>query len=313
MIKRLLPLALLAAWIPQAYAFPPCPLDPMEYGPPPGAATPVGTTSAAVAPWFQANYQFVGDPAIIGQIAPQRAGETTVDPDRAKCRDPIGLPVLNSNTSAGRLHLNPAYAPVSGFAVVDLPYLPAVATDGLAIEYRLHFKVDNGPLQDLDDWLDVAQLDFFHNGSAGMKYSEAISSIYRVRKTQRNHDHASIEIIESRAAPPGITIRPPLSDDVVAVIPLQNDQPDTAISLRWTQTATRRSDDNLLYDEYDIDVLFEVLDPNDQPLYARQLPGQWASLVSMGLLDYNIADIAAYEKGDAMEFRDMTLAAKRSK
>ena len=48
MIKRLVPFALLAAWIPQAQAFPPCPVQPMEYGPPLGEIA-VSNTAGAVA------------------------------------------------------------------------------------------------------------------------------------------------------------------------------------------------------------------------------------------------------------------------
>lgn len=317
MIKRLVPLALLAAWIPQAHAFPPCPLDPMEYGPPPGEAASAGdasvTTESGVRtpPWFKADYQFAGNPAILGLIAPQSADGTAIEAERAKCRDPNALPVLASHASSGILQLNPDYAPMSGFAVIDLPYLPHVATDGLDVQYRLRFTVDNKPLQDPEDWLDIAQLDFFRNGSAGMKYSQAVSTIYRVRKVQRNRSYASIEIIESRADISDISIRPPLTDRVVAVIPLPSDQPNSAIGLRWSQHATQLNDDDIVYDEFDIDGLFEVLGPNDQPLFSMQLPGQWASLVSMGLLDYNIEDISTYENGEVAELRNMTLGAKR--
>lgn len=313
MFKRIVPFVLLAACIPQAHAFPPCPVQPMEYGPPPeDAAASVAARSASdAAPWFKANYAFVGDPNVVGQIAPERAIDITVDPNTGKCRDRDALPVLNPHTSAGILQLDPAYAPAGGFGVIDLPYLPEVATDGLDISYRLRFTVDNDPLQDADDWLDVVQLDFFRNGSAGLKYSEAISSIYRVRKIQRNRSYAAIEIIESRAAVPGIDAKPVRNDRVVAVIPLPRDQQSTAISLRWTQSAKRRTGDSAVYDEYDIDVVFDVFDSSERVLYTAQLPGQWASMLSMGLLDYNIVDISMYENGQVMEFSNMTFAAKR--
>ena len=209
------------------------------------------------------------------------------------------------------LHLDPVYAPASGFGVIELPYLPEVATDGLDIEYRLRFRVDNQHLEDPDDWLDVAQLDFFRNGSAGLKYSEAITSIYRVRKTQRNRSHAAIEIIESRAAAPGVDAKPVLNDRLVATIPLQSDQTHTVISLRWIQTAKQSDSDSPLHGSYDIDSILDVLGANDQVLYTTQLPAQWASLLSMGLLDYNVADVAAYEKGPAIELSTMSFGAKR--
>lgn len=311
MIKRLVPLALLAAWIPQAQAFPPCPVDPMDYGSPLGEVAASGIAASAdddAEPWFKADYRFVGDPIVIGQIAPERAIEPAVDPHTGKCRDRDGLPVMNSHTSSGVLQLDPDYAPNSGFGVIDLPYLPEVATDGLQVEYRLRFTVDNDLLQAPTDWLDVVQLDFFRNGSAGAKYPQAVSSIYRVRKVRRN-SVASIEVIESRVASPSIVIRP--RDQVVAVIPLPGHQRETAMSLRWTQTATPPIDNGTGQDSYDIHVVFEVLGPIDEVLYTTQLPRQWASLLSMGLLDYNVADASEYEKNDAMEFSNVTLSATR--
>ncbi len=315
MIKRIVPLVLLAAWIPQAHAFPPCPLEPMEYGPPPdgvvlsATAGSVAAKSATdAAPWFRADYQFVGDPTVIDQIAPTRAVDIIADPTTGKCRDRDGLSALNSHVSPGTLHLNPRYAPRSGFGIIDLPYLPAVAADGLNVEYRLKFTVENVLLQNPADWLDVAQLDFFRNGSAGSKYELAVASVYRVRKIQNNDSHASIEIIESRATPGGIGSKPMIVDHVVATIPLRTGS-QTEIGLQWTQTARPRNEAQLVHDEYDIDVVFDVIGPDDRVLYTTPLPGQWASLVSMGLLDYNIGDASAYEKGHAIEFSNMTLSA----
>ncbi len=311
MIKRIVPFVLLAAWIPQAHAFPPCPLNPMEYGPAPKQSG--GSTAAASvtdgASWFKANYQFVGNPTIIGPIEPGRT--LAIDPNSGKCPDRDGLPVLDSHASMGMLQLDPDYAPASGFGVIELPYLPQVAADGLRIEYQWNFTVDNDLLRSPAHWLDVAQLDFFSNGSAGRKYTDAVSSVYRVRKTQRNRAYATIEIIESRAAPAGIATRPPLIDRVVAVIPLLDGQ-HTAMGLRWTQTAKRRVGEvgeSPIYAEYDIDVVLEVLSASSQVLYTTELPGQWASLLSMGLLDYNIGDASVYEKSNLMEFSNMTLSA----
>jgi len=310
MLKRIAPLMLLAAWIPQAHAFPPCPLPPMEYEPPSDAPTTLSfaaTSDIPTAPWFKARYQFVGDPFIIDQISSNDAADIGDNPSTGKCRDSDGLPILSSNVSPGVLELNPRYAPRSGFGIVELPYLPQVATHDLHVEYRLAFTVDNSRLQNASDWLDVVQLDFFHNGSAGMKYSKALSSVYRVRKTQSEAGDAALQIIESRGATSSVSSRPPVMDTVVAVIPLQNDG-KTPIGLRWTQNARQHSGAN---DEYAIDVVFEVLGPDNRVVYTAQLPEQWASTLSMGLLDYNVANASEYEKNDAMEFSNMTLSAER--
>lgn len=314
MIKRLVPLALVAAWIPQAYAFPPCPIEPMEYGPPPGE-TPVSSTARSVTgaaePWFKANYQFVGNPAIINRIAPQRAITPAIDPDTGKCRGSGAVPVLDAHTSTGVLQLNPTYAPISGFVLIDLPYLPVVAVHGLDVEYRLRFTVDNDHMQNPDDWLDVVQLDFMRNGSPDIEYQQAISSLYRVRKTQGHHSDARIEIIESNATAPGVYSKHEHTDQIVAIIPLPSDRPHTAISLRWTQIAKQHDIHDASYEKNEIDAVFEVLDASNQVLYSAQLPGQWASMLSMGLLDYNVTDISMYDNGQAIELSNMTLAAKR--
>lgn len=311
MIKRFASFALLAAWIPQAHAFPPCPVDPMEYGPPPEGYTVVNAARAAraatvTAAWFKANYEFVGDPTVIGQITPTRAIDLTVDPHTGKCRDRDSLPIPGAHLSAGSLHLDPSYAPRSGFGVIDLPSLPLVATHGLTVQYRLDFTVDNNLLLDAADWLDIAQLDFFRNGSADVKYPLSLASVYRVRKTQRNALYSTIEIIESHAMPAGSKAM--LADRVVAVIPLRGGR-ETSIAMRWTQAATQRTGDDMGRDAYDIETVLEVLGPGNDVLYATKLSEQWASLISMGLLDYNVADASLYEKTGAMELSNMTLSA----
>lgn len=320
MLKRIAPLMLLAAWIPQAHAFPPCPMPPMEYEPPsdaPAMLSSPTTSDITTAAWFKASYQFVGDPIIIDQISSNYAADIGDVPHTGKCRDSDGLPdrdglpILSSNASAGALHLNPRYAPRSGFGIVELPYLPQVATHDLQVEYRLAFTVDNSRLQTATDWMDVVQLDFFHNGSAGMKYSEAVSSVYRVRKTQSIGGDAALQIIESRGPTGGVSNRPPVMDTVVAVIPLQLQNGNKSpIELRWTQNARQRIGDTGINDEYDIHVVFEVLGPDDQVVYTAQLPQQWASMLSMGLLDYNVANASGY-KHDALEFSNMALSAQR--
>lgn len=301
MLKRIAALILLTAWIPQAHAFPPCPLPPMEYGSPgEGAALATG-----VEPWFKADYHFVGDSVIIAQIAPHASNGAPPLPG-GKCKDQYGLPMLASHSSVGTLRLNPRYAPRHGFGIVELPYLPQVTTNGMGVEYTLKFMVDNARLIESGEWADVAQLDFFHNGSAGQPYSQAVSSIYRVRKIQHGSENARIEVIESRALATGIQTRPPLIDQVVAVIPLpsQNSLP-TEMGLRWTQTAYRGGSI-----AYDIDGVLEVLGPGNAVLYTTQLPGQWASLLSMGLLDYNVINYGNYKQGDIIDFNNVTIGAK---
>jgi hypothetical protein len=312
MIKRILPLVLLAAWIPQAHAFPPCPLQPMELAPADSVAPQTPDTDAEL--WFKASYQLVGHPTVVDQID---SPTSPTSPSTGKCRDRDALPLPDTNTSAGTLQLNPVYAPKSGFGMVDLPYLPLVAVDGLRVEYRLRFAVENRVFVDQGDWVDLLQLDFFRSDSTETKYPNALSSVYRLRKAQRNNGFASIEVVESRDFPGDIDIKPPLIDRVVASIPLQNTSGQTVVALRWTQAAKGRAGDGTIqpafnppsFAGYDIDTTLEVLGPNDAVLYSVLLRGEWASTFSMGLLDYNVGDATAFAKSAGVELSDMSFTA----
>lgn len=284
MIKRFFPLALLLVWAPQALAFPPCPIGPVEL-------SPLGNTaqsSNAVDPWFQVSYVMVGNPDIIDQLK-------VVTDERSKCKDLVPIPL--GNTSDGAIMLSPAYAPSAGFGVISLPELPAIANDGLYLQYRLDFMIDNAALARTGDWIDVSQLEFAHD----RKQTGKVSAVYRVRKIQRGKGPATVEVIESRTdiGPP--YTKPPLFDHVVAEIPLMGDDGKTAIALRWTQHAQTAIDAEpvapiLLYA---VDSVLEVLGPDNHVLYSTSLPRQWADTLSMGLLDYNVPSDAEYGR----EFR----------
>ena len=139
MIKRLLPLVLMCAWTPAALAFPPCPRAPIQQLPLSQAVSAFGNTAA----WFQFSYYTQGAPGIV---------------EAGKCRDRIAVPA--SNASNGIIGLNPGSSPINGYGTVTLPEFPTVAVAGLNISYRLDFTVDNAPLLNTGDWMDVAELDF---------------------------------------------------------------------------------------------------------------------------------------------------------
>jgi hypothetical protein len=295
MIKRFFPLALLFAWAPTALAFPPCPIAPVDLD-------PLGQRSGTVEAWFQASYELFGNPNVIGQL------KNTNSP-RSKCRD--RLPVPDTNASPGAILLTPSFAPLSGFGVISLPEMPAVAEDRLSLQYRLDFTVDNALLANTGDWIDVAQLEFAHD----RKQAGSVSAVYRVRKIQYGKGPARLEVIESRMgiAPPNT--EPHLPDRIVAEIPLEVATGKTAIALRWTQFARVPLEAPAI--QYNIDSVLEVLvrgkdaeKPADYVLYTASLPRQWADTLWMGLLDYNVPDDSQYGSEFRLMVDDTQLSAK---
>ena len=295
MIKRLFPLALLLVWAPLALAFPPCPINPVEWLP----IGDSGQESNTVPPWFKVGYAMVGNQDIIDQLR-------AVRDEKSKCKDRV--PVPQANTSDGAIQLNPSYAPSSGFGVLSLPEFPALANDGLRLQYKLDFMIDNATLVHTGDWIDVSQLEFTHD----RKQAGKVSAVYRVRKIQRGKGPATVEVIEARAdiGPP--YTKPPLADRMVAEIPLMGDNGKTAIALRWTQHAHTAIDAQPVAPilMYAVDSVMEVLGPGDNVLYSTSLPRQWADTLSMGLLDYNVPSDKEYGSEFRLVVDDPELSAK---
>ncbi len=276
MIKRFFPLVLLFAWAQAALAFPPCPRFPIQQSSQAEAAATPGTPA-----WFQVSYFVDGAPYIVEELT---AG---------KCRDRIAVPT--SNTSNGIIALDPKYSPLNGIGTVVLPEFPTSAVNGLNLPYRLDFTIDNAPLLNSGDWMDVAELDFAQDRGLTAR-GWPLSSVYRVRKVQRG-SVPIVQVIESRTR--ADTSKPGPVDSVVAEMPLTGVGGNTAIALRWTQHAERLLESEPNAPEaplYFINSTLEVLGqlrqsmpdvkPNDV-MYLTALPRQWADALKMGLLDYN--------------------------
>jgi len=328
MFRRCFALALCLAWIPTAYAFPPCPLEPIDLIPVEGgASTPEGTTH----PWFTAYYSLVGDPTVIGEILP--AGDR---PDSGKCREDDGLPVPDSNLSFGDVTLTPNYAPRSGFGIVALPDLRTMNA-GLGVSYSLEFNVDTSLLAS-GDWFDVAQLEFQWAASDTSRYPDNLSSVYRVRKRQVDKSTLLLEIVEVRKAwNGGLYTRPPVFEEVVASIEMDRAAESTPIVLRWSQRnsplheevydpipgfeepvilTVASTEDGVLapstVSNANVDATLEVLGADGKAVYRRDMPGQWTSTLSMGLIDYNVGTTEAYVSGAGPLLTGMRLRAERS-
>lgn len=300
MIKRFLSLVLMLAWASPALAYPPCK--------PPTAQTlleiwDLSGEQPNVAPWFLTSYTMSGDQNIINEL---RAG---------KCKD--RMPVWTSNVSNGVNGLNPGLSSINGFGALSLPELPTIAIDHLNLRYRLDFKIDNAPLLNDGDWMDVAQLDFAPDRgltSAGWP----VSSVYRVRKIQRGIK-TYVQVIEARAVNDGDnTSKPPPVVSVVAEIALTGANGKTPVALRWTQHAQAPLDAEPTVPTapvYYVDSTMEVLGSQsgstvDVVIYSTALPRQWADTLSMGLLDYNVPDASAYSSNFRVVNSDVVLDAQ---
>jgi hypothetical protein len=318
MSKRLLPLLLLSVWAPAALAFPPCPQYPMEVGPIDGGNGLTADAGTDKPVWFRGFYTLLGDPDVVGGLSDD--GPFTVAPDAmksGKCHD--RMPVPESNSSDGSISLTPGYAPKSGFGVVALPDL-RYANNPPNVRYTLTFTVDSAELTD-DDWADIAQIEFEFVDDTGRKYPGNLGTVYRVRKIQHPKSGLNLEVIESGNASTDIGTEMGMSDmvakpqdRVVARIPVSPFQHGTEISLRWSQIVDSgdkaeldtiasggESTDSVIIigppivQTHHIDSVFEVISGDGNVLYTSALPSQWASTLSMGLLDYNVDSDADYK------------------
>lgn len=328
MFKRCFPLALVLAWIPNAYAFPPCPQAPVELDPIDSDPIAPIASSTDKAVWFKSQYALVGNPLVTDLLGPDRRDMEV--PSDGKCHDRLLVP--DSHASDGVIDLNPVYAPASGFGIVALPDLRYMAT-GLNVRYAVSFEVDSRLLR-AGDWLDIAQLEFRWNDDTTLKYPRTLATVYRVRKIQHDTAGPAIEVIESRTASGDTDTESPLFETVVANIPISANNPATPITLRWSQRTVPHdhapADGNTpvagipgaiatidsgflgppIVSQSAVESFFEVLDQDRKVLYSVALHRQWAGTLSMGLLDYNASRNADYIGDIGAEMMNTSLSAE---
>lgn len=319
MPRPALTLAALAALLacPQAHAFPPCPVAPLDLSPLDTVAS--RPLPGATAPWFQALYTLVGSAAIISSLTPDDDL-----PNSGKCTRDDWLPTPESNDSTGVIQLRPHYAPAGGFGLIALPELPAIAAPGLKMRYRADFSVDNGRLPHDSEWIDLAQLEFLRNaarpGKPGTAAPESLASVYRARKKAYRLGPPVLEIIESNAAVGNIHgARPGASDRVIASIPLDGPAGRTALSLQWRQrvvgtdavgTTAATAAPDFAGGRQIIDSQLEVIAADGTVLSSRSLPGQWASTFSMGLIDYHLGKHVEAPQGWRVHLGGLAISAR---
>lgn len=335
-IRRLaLALMLALAWVPTAYAFPPCPREPVELVELDGSN---GTGSPGAPHWYKGFHALVGNPIVTGGLARWTADDDTSysphSPTNGKCHD--RLPIPGDNAASGSVSLTPTYPEGAGFGVVALPDLRYDTAKDLAIRYTLAFTVDDQALVETGEWLDIAQLEFRWNAIDDAKDPDAISAVYRIRKTQLEKDRLVLEVIETRVPYIASGQRPPVFEHVVATIPVQQGGNATRVGLRWSQVVgdpvdptdtgeialpvgsdpeTTSSGGAIIIGppivtKSEVASHLQVIGPGGNVLYGIPLPGQWANSLSMGLLDYNIGKESDYGNRFGAEMIDTALCAE---
>lgn len=308
MYKRYLALALCLAWAHDVQAFPPCPKDPVnliEAGDEDDSNTPL---------LFKGVYAMVGDPSIIDTIKPPNKTDPRDPHGTGQCRPSDLLPVPENNQSPDSIGFGSTYAARSGFGIIALPELRRSEGD-IGVEYTLSFTMDSNALPNSDEWFDVAQLEFQWNDWPEMKYPDSLAAAYRVRKRQYGKTAPVIEVIQVRTPWGGPHTKPPVSEHIVATIPIDMESKVTAITLRWTQRTDKEAisanepEGPSTAPYFNVDSTFEVLGPELQLLYSTALPARWASNLSMGLLNYNVSKVEDYVSGYGVELGAMTLKA----
>lgn len=318
--RPLLPLLCLLAWAPLAQAFPPCPQAPVDLL---DANEDGATFSPDSPPWSRGWYQRYGAQET-GQTPP---GETADDPDdisTGKCRDLVPLPQT----------MTPGGDPLGIVALPDLRFIDGKFT----AHYTLRFNVDTQPLAAVDDRVELARLEFETAEPNGLQYPQSLTAVYHVRKRQTADGTPVLEVVESLW--PAET----RNGTVVATLPMPANALVTDIGLRWTQfpgdlvgeggglytlpgpsapsapsPSPGETQDGMAGTDTaitpqplfarNVDSQLDVLDGAGQVIYRASLPAQWASTLSMGLLDRHVANAALYAEPYAIYLSGMSLEA----
>lgn len=326
--RSLLPLLCLLAWAPLAQAFPPCPKAPVDLLDSSDDGASFKPDSPAWARGWYTSFQPPGD---------EPSPSSGDDPNTGKCEDHDVVPVPQTAT--------PGNGALGVVALPDVRYLDGKLT----VHYTLHFTVDNLPLASAGDTIELARLEFETSDTVPLSYPQTLTAVYRVRKRQPASGAPVLEVLESLMPVDPDTGAVVLDDTVVATLPMSATLPATAIGLRWTQFLSEpgseagggdgtitlpplpwQPEPSPVYGPGDlldgvvgtdtatipqpvfarsVDSQLDVLDGNGDAIYRASLPLQWASTLSMGLLDHQLANSALYADPDIATLDEMSLQA----
>ena len=232
--------------------------------------------------WRYVTYEIVGDPELIGLL---ETGEFHTSPGGGQCDPDDSIPI-RVNRSAQSVRPAPAR---TGFTVMTLPDTPGIALQGLRFRSGLRFRIDNAALPQSADWVDVLVLDFNTSDPSHPRYGQTPTTTYRFRKVWSVKSKHAIEIWrQSQDA----VVEDPLVeqlihvDSLVARIPITVHSGETEIDLRWTQEVRGFVDG-----QHQVGSRLEIfVDASDLPIHSVDMAREWASMLSLGLIDYVASD-----------------------
>jgi hypothetical protein len=292
MLKKLAPLALLMACIPNVHAaalagkFPPCDGQSINF-------VPLAQMTSSP---FVVGHSYVGQESLkIGNVV-----------GTGNCRVVFDTP-LGANQGVAAINLSPSYVSTASYGLAVLPEWPTVASPNQEVTYTLSFDMTSvTPAK--DDWLDLVQLDF--KRSNPLSSNAGFSTVYRLRK-DRSNNGATVMLIESRAqTSPGENT--PIDRVVATLTTNSNGISSHYIALRWTQKVVPYTGPLLGEGETPaptVTTRVQLLDMSGAPLYTATLTNEFANSFSMGLLNHNTTT-TVYPSDGVIDFMNTTLSAQ---
>ncbi|MBP6748189.1 MAG: hypothetical protein KA144_01010 [Xanthomonadaceae bacterium] len=295
MLKKLAPIALLMASIPNVHAatlagkFPPCDGQSINF-------VPLAQMTSSP---FIVGHSYVGQESLkIGSVI-----------GTGNCKVIFDTP-SGANQGVATINLSPSYVSTASYGIAVLPEWPTVASPSQEVAYTLSFDMSSvTPAK--DDWLDLVQLDF--KRSNPLSGNAGFSTVYRLRKTFGYNNTAIVTLIESRLVDSASTGKAAPADRVVATLTTNsNGVSSHYIALRWTQKVVPYADPLLGEGETPaptVNTRVQLLDSNGTPLYTTNLTNEFANSFSMGLLNHNTT-ATAYPTDGIVDFSNTMLSAQ---
>jgi len=289
---RFVLLALCLGAAPSAWAFPPCPVAPLELMP----LADMDAGNGARPKDYIGYYTLVGDAGALEQVASTEPSS----PSTGKCGDRI--PVPQRNVADGEIGLAPVYAPKAAFGAVLLPDVrPATPSDldqdYVDVTFAYQVAIDTRPLPTTDDWFDIAQLEFRDStGEDGFAIPPVNTSVFRLRKHQAQKGQAAVvELIWVGTSPSTGLV----TQRTIATVPITDKTMSMPLTLAWRMTTGTHG----------LDSTVSLYSATGRRLTQATLPGQFAYTLSSGLLNYNAVAPESYVTSDvAVDLSETTLS-----
>lgn len=299
---------------PAALAFPPCPGEGL-------AEWPIGddVPRPDVPAWAIVEYGLAGHDQVLEKLPDPGV------PGSGLCRDGSEIGVPEGHDSDGVIGLPGRLAPASGFGVLVLPAMDALAAANSPVEHTLELAFEQTDAVGRDEWIDFVELQLVPAATAS---SATPSALYRLRRRYALGEDR-LQVIEVRGPADGS--KGAVTERVMASVKLP-DGVRTGVGVRWQQTVPANWNDPCapwvvpgcetfpidpietqsrgmlststrstsmpststlsepvsLVPQSPITTVVEIVGPTGQVLYAVDLSGRRVDTVLIGLIDYSV-------------------------